>query len=123
MAAVREHGAPRVNDPARITGVDAVGVDETAFQAAAATRSTSFVTGIVDLTRARGPARLLDVVEGRSASASLSRFLCKSISGWSGEVGPDAVGVGQGEGAEGLFPALDDGAFDEPAGGGALVGG
>jgi transposase len=72
MAAVREHGAPRVNDPDRLAGIDAVGVDETAFQAAAATRSTSFVTGIVDLTRGRGPARLLDLVEGRSASALLS---------------------------------------------------
>ena len=30
------------------------------------------MTGIVDLTRGRGPARLLDVVEGRSASALLS---------------------------------------------------
>jgi transposase len=47
-------------------------VDETAFQAAAATRSTSFVTAIVDLTRGRGPARLLDVVAGRSASALVS---------------------------------------------------
>jgi len=72
MAAVREHGIPRVEDPARLGGVDAVGVDETAFQAAAAARSTSFVTGIVDLTRGRGPARLLDVVAGRSASALLS---------------------------------------------------
>jgi transposase len=72
MAAVREHGVPRVNDPDRLAGIDAVGVDETAFQAAAATRSTSFVTGIVDLTRGRGSARLLDLVEGRSASALLS---------------------------------------------------
>ena len=72
MAGVREHGEPRVDDPARLADVDAVGVDETAFQAAAATRSTSFVTGVVDLTRGRGPARLLDVVEGRSASALLS---------------------------------------------------
>jgi transposase len=47
-------------------------VDETAFQAASAKRSTSFVTGIVDLTRRRGPARLLDVVAGRSASALVS---------------------------------------------------
>ena len=54
MAAVREHGQPRVDDPARLAGVRAVGVDETAFQAASATRSTSFVTGIVDLTRGRG---------------------------------------------------------------------
>jgi transposase len=72
MAAVREHGEPRVDDPSRLLGVDTVGVDETAFQAAAATRSTSFVTGLVDLSRGRGPVRLLDVVEGRSASALLS---------------------------------------------------
>ena len=39
------------------------------------------------------------------------------------QVGVDAVGVDQGELAEGGFPALDDGAFDELAGrlaGGAL---
>ena len=47
-------------------------MEETAFQAASASRSTSFVTGIVDLTRGRGPARLLDVVAGRSASALVS---------------------------------------------------
>jgi transposase len=72
MGAVREHGKPRVADPIRLAGVAAVGVDETAFQAAAATRATSFVTGVVDLTRGRGPARLLDVVAGRSASALVS---------------------------------------------------
>jgi hypothetical protein len=44
-------------------------VDETVFQAASATRLTSFVRGIVDLTRRRGLARLLDVVAGRSPSA------------------------------------------------------
>ena len=72
MAAVRDHGTPRVADPARLDGVTAVGLDETAFQAASATRSTSFVTGIVDLTRGPGPARLLDVVADRSASALVS---------------------------------------------------
>ena len=41
--------------------------------------------------------------------------------GWSDAAG-EAFGVGEGEGAEGLFPALDDGTVDEPAGGGALVG-
>ena len=38
------------------------------------------------------------------------------VTGWS-EVGVDAVGVDQGELAEGGVPALDDGAFDELAGG------
>jgi len=42
MGAVRDHGRPRVDDPARLAGVSALGVDETAFQAASATRSTSF---------------------------------------------------------------------------------
>jgi len=44
--------------------VSAVGVDETAYLRATATHSTTFATGIVDLTPGR-PARLLDVVEGR----------------------------------------------------------
>jgi hypothetical protein len=46
----------------------------------------------------------------------LSTFLCK----WRGpglEVGADAVGVDEGEFAEGGFPALGEGAFDEFAGG------
>ena len=68
MAAVRQHGTPRVDDPSRLDGVEAIGLDETAFQAASARRSTSFVTGIVDLSRGPGPSRLLDVVEDRSAS-------------------------------------------------------
>jgi transposase len=72
MTAVRDYGTPRVDDPARLQGVEAIGLDETAFQAASATRSTSFITGIVDLTRRRGPARLLDVVAGRSALALVS---------------------------------------------------
>ena len=53
----------------------------------------------------------------------LSRFLCKLIYGLLVEVGVEAVGVGQGEGAEGLFPALDDASFDEFGFGAALVGG
>ena len=31
MAAVREHGEPRVDDPSRLVGVTTVGVGETAF--------------------------------------------------------------------------------------------
>jgi transposase len=65
MAAVREYGTPLVEDPARLAGVRAAGVDETAFLAANARHSTEFVTGIVDLHRRR----LLDVVPGRSGKA------------------------------------------------------
>ncbi len=50
MAAVREHGTPRIDDLIRLEGIEALGLDETVFQAASATCSTSFVTGIVDLT-------------------------------------------------------------------------
>ena len=82
MAAVREHGQPLIDDPARLDGVQAAGVDETAFTAATARRPTGFVTGIVDLTRrAGGSARLLDVVQGRSASA-LSCWIAARDPSW-----------------------------------------
>jgi len=45
MVAVRGHGTPLVEDPARLAGVSAVGVDETAFLRANAHRHTQFVTG------------------------------------------------------------------------------
>ena len=71
MRAVIKHGAPRVDDPARLAGVGALGVDETAYLAATSTHRTEFATGLVDLTRPAGtPARLLDVVPGRSARSS-----------------------------------------------------
>jgi hypothetical protein len=83
LAAVRQHGRPRVDDPVRLAGVDTLGMDETAFQAANASRATSFVTGIVDLTPGSGPARLLDVVAGRSASALVS-WISERDSVWRG---------------------------------------
>jgi transposase len=67
MRAVREYGRPRVEDPDRLAGVVGLGVDESAFLRATAVRSTQFVTGVVDLTPGR-PARLLDVVPGRSGT-------------------------------------------------------
>jgi transposase len=66
MAAVRDYGRPLVDDPGRLDGVHAVGVDETAFLAATPSSGTVFATGIVALN---GRARLLDVVEGRSGKA------------------------------------------------------
>lgn len=71
MRAVREYGAPLVDDPDRLAGVVGLGVDETAWLRATATRSTQYVTGIVDLFPGR-PARLLDVVPGRSGRAYAS---------------------------------------------------
>lgn len=63
MAAVRDHGTPLVEDPDRLEGVDALGLDETKFLAATRTHRTQFVTGFVDVRRAL----LLDVCAGRSA--------------------------------------------------------
>jgi transposase len=65
MKAVRDYGTALVDDPARLAGVRALGVDETAFLAANAHHRTEFVTGIVDLERRR----LLDVVPGRTSKA------------------------------------------------------
>lgn len=50
MRAVRDVGAPLVDDPARLADVAALGVDETASLAATAHQSTTLVTGVVDLT-------------------------------------------------------------------------
>jgi len=82
MRAVRAHGTPLVDDPARLGAVAALGVDETAYLAATATHATKFTTGLVDLTRADGhSARLLDLVEGRSG-AVLSGWLAARDPGW-----------------------------------------
>jgi transposase len=86
MNQVIDRGAPLVEDPARLdpplgdltsTPVRAVGVDETAFLRATGTHPTLFATGIADLTPGR-PARLLDVVEGRSGTV---------LAGWLAERG------------------------------------
>ena len=81
MRAVSEHGTPLIDDPTRLAGVAALGVDETAYLAATATHPTEFATGLVDLTRTTGPARLLDVVPGRSG-AVLSSWLRERDAGW-----------------------------------------
>ncbi|MGH3672955.1 MAG: ISL3 family transposase [Pseudonocardiaceae bacterium] len=62
-----EQGTPIVEDPQRLADVDAIGVDETAYLRATGRHPTWFATGITDLTPGR-PARLLDVVEGRSGT-------------------------------------------------------
>jgi transposase len=59
-----------INDPARFDGVTAIGVDEHVWRHTR--RGDKFVTVIIDLTPIRdgtGPARLLDMVEGRSKKA------------------------------------------------------
>jgi len=80
MTQVRLRGTPVVDDPVRLAGVDAVGVDETAFLLATGTHPTMFATGIADLTAGR-PARLLEVVEGRSGTV-LAGWLARRDPGW-----------------------------------------
>ena len=64
--AVEDYGRPLVDDPARLEGVQALGVDETSFMAATAETPTRYVTSIVDITNNK--ARLLDVIDGRDAA-------------------------------------------------------
>jgi transposase len=65
MAAVRDHGRPRVDHLARLGAPSAVGLDETSFLAATAEHPTLLVTGIIDLDTGR----LIDVLPARSAVA------------------------------------------------------
>jgi transposase len=60
MRAVAEHGRPLVEDPGRLDGVAALGLDETSFLKATRLAPTRWVTGLVDLEGGR----LLEVVAG-----------------------------------------------------------
>jgi transposase len=65
MRAVTDHGRPLLEDPGRLNGVAALGLDETSFLKATRTAPTRYVTGLVDLERGR----LLDVVADRTRAA------------------------------------------------------
>ena len=80
MTQVSERGKPLVDDPTRLDGVSAVGVDETAFLRATGTHPTLYATGIADLSPGR-PARLLDVVPGRSGRV-LGSWLAARDDAW-----------------------------------------
>ncbi len=89
------------------------------FVAALETGRTSW-TAILDAVR-------LEPVDDATAVTAaqlepVKWFVYRTLGG-SVEVGVEAVGEVQGECAEGLFPALDGGAFDQACGGVALVGG
>jgi hypothetical protein len=77
MAAVVEYGTPLVDDPTRLAGVRALGVDEAAFLVANGRHHTRFVTGMVDVTAAR----LLDLVPGRSGTV-LSQWIAAQPEPW-----------------------------------------
>ena len=65
MRAVADHGRPVVEDPGRLEGVAALGLDETSFLKATRVAPTRWVTGLVDLERGR----LLDLVADRTRAA------------------------------------------------------
>jgi len=70
--AVEAEAVRRVADPARLAGVDTLGVDEHIWRPSRIGSSDRAVTGMVDLTRDEHGtmrARLLDVVPGRSGTA------------------------------------------------------
>jgi hypothetical protein len=56
-----------------------------------------------------------------SGAAGRDRPVSRKGGVWSAKVGCQPLGVGQRERAEGLLPAVHDGAFDQPAGGLALL--
>jgi transposase len=62
MRAVADHGRLLVDDRTRLDGVAKLGLDETSFLKATRTAPTRYVTGLIDLQRAR----LLDVVADRT---------------------------------------------------------
>jgi transposase len=71
MRAVWDHGGVLVEDPTRLDGVAALGLDETSFLKATRLAPTRYVTGLVDLERGR----LLDLVADRTRAA---------VDGWLG---------------------------------------
>lgn len=77
MGAVREHGEPLVDDPARVGAVDQLGVDETTFLSANRDHPTLFATGLVDLDAKV----VIDVIEGNSAT-DLGRWLDRQPAPW-----------------------------------------
>jgi transposase len=86
MGAVADHGRPLVEDPGRLDGVAALGLDETRFLKATRTAPTRWVTGLVDLEGGR----LLDVVADRTRAA-VDGWLGARPRGWLAGVGTVAL--------------------------------
>lgn len=75
--AVADHTDPHIDDPERLDGVEAIGVDEKRFLNATPEHRTIYTTQIVDLDRHR----ILDVIEGRSRDV-LDDWLGQRDEGW-----------------------------------------
>jgi transposase len=86
MRAVWRHGQPLVDDPARLDGVTALGMDETAFLRANRHHHTTYVSGLVDTATGR----LLDVVEDRTATAVMG-WLSRRDRRWLARIGVVAL--------------------------------
>src|SRR5215218_2160262 len=86
MRAVHEHGTALVDDPTRLDGVAALGLDETTFRKATRRAPTRYVTGLVDLEQGR----LLDVVADRTRAA-VGRWFGARPRGWLAQVGTVAL--------------------------------
>jgi hypothetical protein len=82
MRAVADHGRPLVEDPDRLDGVAALGLDETSFLKASRRAPTRHVTGLVDLERGR----LLEVVADRTRAAVASWLDARS-GDWLAQIG------------------------------------
>ncbi|VEI03079.1 Transposase and inactivated derivatives [Acidipropionibacterium jensenii] len=75
-----------IDDPTRFDGVKAIGVDEHVWRHTR--RGDKYVTVIIDLTGIRdrtGPARLLDMVEGRSKQA-FKQWLAERDQAWRDQI-------------------------------------
>ena len=86
MRAVADHGRPLVDDPTRLEGIAALGLDETSFLKATRVAPTRYVTGLVDLERGR----LLDVVADRTRTA-VDGWLGARPHSWLARVGTVAI--------------------------------
>jgi len=84
MRIVTTRGEPIIDEPARLDAPTAIGVDETAFLRATGQHPTMYATGIADLTAGR-PARLLDVVAGRSGVV-LAAWLHERDDDWKAQI-------------------------------------
>jgi transposase len=82
MRAVGDHGTQLVEDPTRLDGVAALGLDETSFLKATRPAQTRWVTGLVDLEGGR----LLDLVADRTRAA-VGGWLDARPHDWLAEVG------------------------------------
>lgn len=101
----------------KMLSVYSMGVHASSLMVAIAALTLGFRRTVTDAWARRGAWRQLWAPR-RTRSEGGCQVVCVSDAGQMGlQVGVDAVGVDEGELAEGCFPALDEGAFDEFAGG------